>query len=149
MFNFTSFLSPLGTLRPLAVISLFQEVQNILRIVKVGFYFIFFPLDGVRTTISKHAILEGGAGEIKTRRKITAQPNTHMPHDINTKPCTTTAPTIHPPKEGPIKDLDAQNWNRPMLPISSKNSGHQFNSGFPSTYTDKQESSPQSMHIHG
>lgn len=40
---------------------------------QVLFLFFSLSLDGVRVTISKHAIVKVGGGKIKTGRKITAQ----------------------------------------------------------------------------
>lgn len=73
--------------------------------------------------------------EDKNRKKDNSELSHHMLHEICTKPCATMAPTIHPPNEG----LGAQNWNHPVLPISSENSGGEFNPGLPFILMEKQE----------
>lgn len=138
MQNYVSCLSPWGRVLPLAAISLFQELQNDLRAIKITFYLYFFSFFRLcKNNYFKACNTESWQREDKNRKgdNSTAQ-NPHMLHKICTKPCATRA---HPLNQGPIKDLGGPNWTHPMLPISSENSGGQSNPGLPFTLMDKQK----------
>lgn len=140
MQNYISCLSPWGMVWPVASNSLFQELQKVLRAIKITFYlFFFFPfsLDYVRTSISKHAILKVSGGKIKTGREITAPLWTLACYARYAQ--SPVPPHPIPQSKVPLKISEPQTGPHPMLPISSENSGSQSNPGLPFTLMDKQK----------
>lgn len=138
MQNYISCLSPWGMVWPLAAISLFQDLQNVLRTIKITFYLYFFSFFRLcKNNCFKACNTERWWREDKNRKRDNSTaPNPHMLREICTKPCANTA---CPSKQGPIKDLGAQNWTHPILPISSENSGGQYNPGLRFTLMNKQK----------
>lgn len=114
MQNYISCLSPWGMVWPVASNSLFQELQEVLRAIKITFYlFFFFPFFFrlCKNKYFKACNTESQWGKDKNRKGDNSTTlNPCMLREICTKPCATTS---HPPKQGPTKDLRAPNWTPP------------------------------------
>lgn len=115
-----------------------SDLQNVLRTIKITFYLYFFSFFRLcKNNCFKACNTERWWREDKNRKRDNSTTrNPHMLREICTKPYANTA---CPPKQGPIKDLGAQNWTHPIRPISSEKSGGQYNPGLCFTLMNKQK----------